>query len=80
MLDPPMGNTFSNLRTPDPERIYDLLRGARMADLCTVHFNDGRVFSGALVFNRFNGMGRLINVDEEFSIDFEIDDVREVEF
>ena len=35
----------------DPERIYDLLLGARTADLCTVHFKDGertlgRVCSG----------------------------------
>ena len=75
-----MGNTFRNPHTLDPERIYDLLLRARMADLCTVHFKDGRVFSGALVFNQFKGTGRLINVDEEFSIDFQIDDVREVEF
>ena len=81
MLDPPMGNTSRTRHTPDPERIYNLLlRAARLADMCNVHFKDGRVFSGALVFNPFKGTGRLINVDEEFSIDFEIDDVRDVRF
>ncbi|MCZ6596935.1 MAG: hypothetical protein O7B99_04795 [Planctomycetota bacterium] len=64
----------------DPERIYDLLLGARTADLCTVHFKDGRVFSGALVFNQFKGTGRLINVDEELSVDFAVDDIRDLRF
>ncbi len=64
----------------DPERIYDLLLGARTADQCTVHFKDGRVFTGALVFNQFKGTGRLINVDEELSIDFQVDDVRDLKF
>ena len=64
----------------DPERIYDLLLGARTADRCTVHFKDGRVFSGALVFNQFKGTGRLINIDEELSIDFQVDDVRDLKF
>jgi hypothetical protein len=64
----------------DPERIYDLLLGARTAELCTVHFKDGRVFSGALVFNQFKGTGRIINVDEELSLDFAVDDIRDLRF
>ena len=47
----------------DPERIYDMLLRARTAEVCTVHFKDGRVLRGALVFNQFKGTGRLINVD-----------------
>ena len=64
----------------DPERIYDLLLGARTAELCIVHFKDGRVFSGALVFNQFKGTGRIINVDEELSLDFAVDDIRDLRF
>lgn len=64
----------------DPERIYDQLLGARTAEVCTVHFKDGRVFSGALVFNQFKGTGRIINVDEELSLDFAVDDIRDLRF
>ena len=34
-------------RNMDPEKIYDLLLGARTADLVTVSFKDGRVMQGA---------------------------------
>jgi len=67
-------------RNMDPEKIYDLLLGARTADLVTVSFKDGRVMQGALVFNQFKGTGRLINVDDEISVDFSVDDVRELKF
>jgi hypothetical protein len=62
----------------DPERIYDMLLSARTAEVCTVHFKDGRTLRGALVFNQFKGTGRLINVDEEFSYDFNVDQVVDV--
>ncbi|MSR61397.1 MAG: hypothetical protein EXS08_02965 [Planctomycetes bacterium] len=64
----------------DPERIYDMLLSARTAEVCTVHFKDGRVMRGALVFNQFKGTGRLINVDEEISIDFRVDELRDLKF
>jgi hypothetical protein len=64
----------------DPEKIYDLLLGARTADLVTMHFKDGRVMQGALVFNQFKGTGRLINVDDEVSVDFAVDDIRDLKF
>ena len=52
-------------RTADPERIYDLLLGARTASEATLHFKDGRILRGALVFNQFKGTGRIINVDDD---------------
>ncbi len=64
----------------DPERIYDMLLTARTADQCTLHFKDGRVIRGALVFNQFKGTGRLINVDDEVSIDFAVDELRDLKF
>ena len=64
----------------DPERIYDMLLRARTAEVCTVHFKDGRVLRGALVFNQFKGTGRLINVDDEVSIDFRVDELRDLKF
>ncbi|HED65168.1 MAG TPA: hypothetical protein ENJ09_06380 [Planctomycetes bacterium] len=67
-------------RALDPERIYDLLLGARTADVCTLHFKDGRSMRGALVFNQFKGTGRLINIDEELSVDFAVDELRDLRF
>ena len=64
----------------DPEKIYDLLLGARTADVATLHFKDGRIMHGALVFNQFKGTGRLINIDDEVSIDFSVEEIRDLKF
>ena len=61
-----------------PERIYDILLNARTADKVTMHFKDGRVIQGALIFNPFKGTGRLINIEREQSVDFAVDDIREL--
>lgn len=65
-------------RTSDSERIYDLLLGARTADKGTLYFKDGRVLQGALIFNQFKGTGRVINIDQELSVDFAIDELRDL--
>ena len=39
---------------------------------------DGRVMDGALIFNQFKGTGRLINIDQELSVDFQVDDLRDL--
>ena len=64
--------------TADAQRLYDLLLGARTADKVTLYFKDGRVLNGALIFNQFKGTGRLINIDQELSVDFEVDDLRDL--
>ncbi len=61
-----------------PERIYDILLNARTADKVTMRFKDGRIVQGALIFNPFKGTGRLINIERETSIDFAVDDIREL--
>lgn len=73
-----MTTKTSRSRVTDSQRIYDLLLGARTADMVTLHFRDGRVVQGALIFNQFKGTGRVINIDHELSIDFTIDDVRDL--
>jgi hypothetical protein len=64
--------------TSDSQRLYDLLLGARTADKVTLYFRDGRVLHGALIFNPFKGTGRLINIDHEVSVDFAVDDLRDL--
>jgi hypothetical protein len=60
------------------DEIYDLLMNARQADWVQLSLEDGRAMSGAIIFNEFKGTGRLINVDEEFSFDFNVDQVTDV--
>lgn len=61
-----------------PEKIYDILLNARTADKVTLHFKDGRIVHGALIFNPFKGTGRLINIEQELSVDFTVDDIRDL--
>ena len=61
-----------------PEKIYDLLLNARTADKCTMYFKDGRVIHGALIFNPFKGTGRLIDIEKEISVDFAVDEIRDL--
>ena len=67
-----------SLVKPSRERIYDLLMNARQADWVKLDLEDGRSVSGAIIFNEFKGTGRLINVDDEISMDFNVDQVVDV--
>lgn len=60
------------------EKIYDALQGARTADKVVVHFKNGRAATGALIFNPFKGSGRIIDVEKETSLDFAIEEIREL--
>ena len=73
-----MSTTSKKPRQMVPEKIYDLLLGSRTADKVTMHFKDGRAINGALIFNPFKGTGRIINIDQELSIDFAVDDIRDL--
>ena len=74
----PMSTASKKNRELVPEKIYDTLLGVRTADKVTMHFKDGRVVHGALIFNRFKGTGRVINIDQEVSIDFNVNDIRDL--
>ena len=63
---------------PSREQIYDLLMNARQADWVELRLEDGRCVSGAIIFNEFKGTGRLINVKQEISFDFNVDQVENV--
>jgi hypothetical protein len=73
-----MSTTSKKNREMVPERIYDLLLSAKTADKVTLHFKDGRIVHGALIFNPFKGTGRLINIEQEISVDFAVDDIRDL--
>ncbi len=67
-----------NMTRPTREEIYDLLMNARQADWVELCLEDGRALSGAIIFNEFKGTGRLINVYDEISFDFNVDQVVDV--
>ena len=64
--------------TPTREEVYDLLMNARQAAWVELSMEDGRCVSGAIIFNEFKGTGRLINVEKEISLDFNVDQVADV--
>ncbi len=70
--------TNRNTTRPTRDEVYDLLMNARQADWVELSLEDGRSLAGAIIFNEFKGTGRLINVDEEFSFDFNVDQVVDV--
>ena len=70
--------TNRNITRPTRDEVYDLLMNARQADWVELSLEDGRSLAGAIIFNEFKGTGRLINVDEEFSFDFNVDQVVDV--
>ncbi|MEE2886063.1 MAG: hypothetical protein VX951_01415 [Planctomycetota bacterium] len=51
---------------------------ARQAAWVELHLTDDRSFEGAIIFNEFKGTGRLINVQNEISLDFTVNQVRDV--
>ena len=67
-----------NTLNPSRDRIYDLLMNPRQAEWVTLDLEDGNSLSGAIIFNEFKGTGRLINVEEEISYDFNVDQVVDV--
>ncbi|MBK8100344.1 MAG: hypothetical protein IPK26_24875 [Planctomycetes bacterium] len=67
-----------NVTRPTREEVYDLLMNARQSDWVELSLEDGRSLSGAIIFNEFKGTGRLINVEQEISFDFNVDQVLDV--
>ncbi len=70
-------NTDSSFEL-DREEIFDLLMNARQADWVELEMVSGQKLSGAIIFNEFKGTGRLINIDDEISVDFRVDDITSV--
>ena len=60
-----------------PNILEQLVAGCD-AERVAVQFVDGRVLEGALLFNPIKRSGKLINVDQEFSLDFDPLEVKEI--
>ena len=64
-------------RRRSPTVLEQLIAGCH-AERVAVRFMDGSVREGALLYNAIKHSGKLINVVQEFSIDFETSDVRSI--
>ena len=62
----------------DREEVFDLLMNARQSQWVELELTDGRKLGGAIIFNEFKGTGRLINIDEEISVDFRAEHILSV--
>lgn len=62
------------------EQIVTRLKEARTQPNVELLFKDGRRFHGAITFVERLGTGRLINVDQEFSMEFNIHDLTQVDY
>jgi hypothetical protein len=67
----------SSRRKRSPSILEQLIAGCD-AERVAVQFVDGRVLEGALLFNPIKRSGKLINVDQEFSLDFDPIEVKEI--
>jgi hypothetical protein len=67
----------STRRKRAPTVLEQLITGCE-AERVAVHFVDGRLLEGALLFNPIKRSGKLINVELEFSVDFEPLEVKEI--
>ncbi len=64
-------------RKRTPSVLEQLVAGCE-AERVSVHFLDGRVREGALLFNAIKQSGKLINVEDEFSLDFDTTQVKTI--
>ena len=60
-----------------PTVLEQLITGCQ-AERVSVQFLDGKTLEGALLFNAIKRSGKLINIDSEFSIDFECEQVKQI--
>ncbi|MEQ8765431.1 MAG: hypothetical protein RL885_15990 [Planctomycetota bacterium] len=62
------------------DKIFQRLVKGKQKDHVTLVLHDGRVVDGMIIFNELKRVGRLINVNKEISIDYSVEEVREVRF
>ena len=62
------------------EKAQEALNASRTAEHVHVFLRDGRIVEGAVLFNDFKRTGRVINIFSETSVDFRLEEVRDVQF
>ena len=60
------------------ERLLKSLKKAARSDIVSLTFKDGKTIEGAVLFNEVKKSGKIINIVEEISVDFEMEEVSRV--
>jgi len=60
------------------DTLMQSLKKAARADKVSLIFKDGSTVKGAILFNEIKKCGKIINIDDEISLDFEITEVAKV--
>jgi hypothetical protein len=60
------------------ERLLKSLKKAARSDIVSLTFKDGKTIEGAVLFNEVKKSGKIINIVEEISVDFELEEVSRV--
>ena len=60
------------------DTLLQSLKKAARADKVSLIFKDGSMIEGAILFNEIKKCGKIINIDDEISLDFDIKEVQKV--
>ena len=60
------------------DTLLQSLKKAARADKVSLFFKDGKMVEGAILFNEIKKSGKIINIEDEISLDFEISDITKV--
>lgn len=60
------------------DSVLQSLKKAARADKVSLTFKSGQIVEGAILFNEIKKSGKIINIVEEISVDFEIGDITKV--
>ena len=60
------------------ETLLQSLKKAARADKVSLSFKDGTIVEGAILFNEIKKSGKIINIEDEISLDFDINDITKV--
>lgn len=60
------------------DTLLQSLKKAARSDIVSLTFKNGKTIEGAILFNEIKKSGKIINIVEEISVDFDIDDVSRV--
>ncbi len=60
------------------DTLLHLLKKAARADIVSLDFKNGRTIEGAILFNEVKKSGKIINIVEEVSVDFDIEEINQV--
>ncbi|MHC4943373.1 MAG: hypothetical protein ACYTG7_10185 [Planctomycetota bacterium] len=60
------------------DSLLQSLKKAARADKVSLQFKDGSIVEGAILFNEIKKCGKIINIDDEISLDFDMKEVSKV--